>query len=82
MVHSKVAMFRSEQAVRTMLTACVSSDVSITMMGVEELMSTFRRSSPSVIFLVPNGGAGQPTEGSRSSIPRSGFAAQEILRYA
>jgi hypothetical protein len=33
-----------------MLTACVSSDVSITMMGVEELMSTLRRSRPSVIL--------------------------------
>ena len=50
MVHSKVAMLSWLQAARTMLTACVSSDVSITMMGVEELMSTLRRSRPSVMI--------------------------------
>src|SRR6266702_3807786 len=37
-------------AARTMFTACISSDVSITTMGVDELMSTFRRSSPSVMI--------------------------------
>src|SRR5579871_4988369 len=47
MLHSKVAMLSSAQAARTRLMACISSDVSITTMGVEELMSTFRRSSPS-----------------------------------
>ena len=50
MLHSNVAMFSSEQAERTMVTARISSDVSITMMGVEELISTFRRSSASVII--------------------------------
>src|ERR1017187_6471405 len=50
MLHSKVTMLSSPHAARTMLMACISSDVSITTMGVEELMSTFRRSSPSVIF--------------------------------
>src|ERR1700730_5479246 len=48
-LHSNVAMLSSLHAVRTMLTACISSDVSITTMGVDELMRTFRRSSPSVI---------------------------------
>jgi hypothetical protein len=42
-------MFNAEQAVRTRLTARISSEVSITTIGVEELMSTFRRSSPSGI---------------------------------
>ena len=49
MLHSKVAMFSSTQAERTILTACTSSEVSITRMGVEELMSTLRRSSPSIM---------------------------------
>jgi hypothetical protein len=44
-VHSKVAMFKSEQANRTRETARTSSTVSITTIGVDELMSTFRRSS-------------------------------------
>jgi len=48
-LHSKVAILSSEQALRTRLTARISSDVSITTMGVEELMRTFRRLSPSVI---------------------------------
>src|SRR5438270_9087955 len=51
-VHSNVAMFNSEQAARTRLTARISSDVSITMMGVEELISTLSRSSPSAISQV------------------------------
>jgi hypothetical protein len=46
-VHSNVAIFRSEQAERTILTARISSEVSITMIGVEELIRIFRRSSPS-----------------------------------
>src|SRR5579871_3226567 len=50
MLHSKVAMLSAEHAVRTRFTARISSDVSITTMGVEELMRTLRRSSPSVIF--------------------------------
>src|ERR1700704_5092363 len=37
MLHSKVAMLSSPQAARTRLTACTSSDVSITTMGVDEL---------------------------------------------
>jgi hypothetical protein len=37
----------SVQAVRTKLTARISSDVSITTIGVDELINTFRRSSPS-----------------------------------
>src|SRR5579864_6713218 len=49
MLHSNVAMFSSPQALRTIETACTSSDVSITTMGVEELINTFRRSSPSVM---------------------------------
>ena len=49
MLHSKVAMLSSTQAERTILTACISSEVSITTMGVEELISTLRRSSPSVM---------------------------------
>src|SRR6202008_4947129 len=44
MVHSKTARFNDEQAARTMRTARASSTVSITTMGVEESMSTFRRS--------------------------------------
>src|SRR5215467_5394146 len=48
-LHSNVAMFNSEQAQRTRLTARISSDVSITTMGVEELIRTFRRLSPSGI---------------------------------
>ena len=44
MVHSKVARLRSVQAMRTMRTARSSSIVSMTTMGVEELMRTFRRS--------------------------------------
>src|SRR5579859_7457460 len=52
MLHSNVAIFNSVHAARTMLTACISSDVSITTIGVEELISTFRRSSPSVISYV------------------------------
>ena len=40
-------MLSSEQAVRTRFTARISSEVSITMIGVEELISTFRRSRPS-----------------------------------
>src|SRR5579872_6170123 len=50
MLHSKVAMLSAEHAVRTRFTARISSDVYITTMGVEELMRTLRRSSPSVIF--------------------------------
>jgi hypothetical protein len=50
MVHSKVAIFSSAQAARTMLTACVSSAVSITTIGVDELISILRRSSPSVMI--------------------------------
>ena len=44
-VHSKMAMFNSEQAARTSETARTSSTVSITTIGVDELMSTLRRSS-------------------------------------
>ena len=40
-------MLSSAQAVRTRLTARISSDVSITTIGVDELINTFRRSSPS-----------------------------------
>ena len=47
MLHSNVAMLSSEHAARTRLTARISSDVSITTMGVEELMSTLRRLRPS-----------------------------------
>src|SRR5437016_14548431 len=43
-VHSNAARFSAEQAARAMRTARVSSTVSITTMGVEESMSTFRRS--------------------------------------
>ena len=53
MLHSKVAILSWVQAARTMLTARISSDVSITMMGVEELMRTFRRSSLSVMSFKP-----------------------------
>ncbi len=49
-LHSNVAMFNSEQAVRTMSTARISSDVSITTMGVEELIRTFSRSSVSLML--------------------------------
>jgi len=44
MVHSKTAMFKSEQALRTRVSARTSSTVSITTIGVEELMRTFSRS--------------------------------------
>src|SRR5579863_2808563 len=50
MLHSKVDIFSSVQAARTMFTARISSDVSITTIGVEELIKTFRRSSVSVII--------------------------------
>src|SRR5579864_7118110 len=50
MLHSKVAMFSSAQAERTMFTARTSSEVSITTIGVEELIKTFRRSRPSLMF--------------------------------
>src|SRR5256885_13461571 len=46
-VHSNVALLSAEQAVRTRLTARTSSDVSITTIGVDEFINTFRRSSPS-----------------------------------
>ena len=49
MLHSKVARFSEEQAARTSRTALVSSTVSITTMGVEELSRIFRRSSASAI---------------------------------
>jgi len=38
MLHSKVAMFNSEQAVRTRLITRISSDVSMTTIGVDELI--------------------------------------------
>lgn len=44
-VHSKTAKFKSAHANLTRETARTSSTVSITKMGVEELISTFRRSS-------------------------------------
>ncbi len=71
MLHSNVAMFSSEQAARTMLTARISSDVSITTMGVEELMRTFRRSRPSVIV------GNSLLLGLRATVVKS-----EILRFA
>src|SRR5581483_6259319 len=49
MLHSKTAMFSSVHAVRTALTARISSDVSITRIGVEELIRILRRSSVSLI---------------------------------
>jgi hypothetical protein len=42
-------MFNSAHAERTTLTARISSDVSITTMGVDELIRTFNRSSASLI---------------------------------
>jgi len=45
MVHSKTAMLKSEHAARTSISARTSSTVSMTTMGVEELMRTFSRSS-------------------------------------
>jgi hypothetical protein len=45
MLHSNVAKFSAEHATRTRRTARVSSTVSITTMGVEESIRTFRRSS-------------------------------------
>jgi hypothetical protein len=42
-LHSKVVRFKAEQATRTSRTARVSSTVSITTMGVEESIRTFRR---------------------------------------
>ena len=45
MVHSKTARLRSEQALRTRVSARTSSTVSMTTIGVEELIRTFRRSS-------------------------------------
>src|SRR5258706_6548508 len=44
MDHSKTGKLRSEQAVRTRDIARISSTVSITTIGVEELIRTFRRS--------------------------------------
>jgi hypothetical protein len=49
MLHSKVARFRDEQAARTRRTARISSTVSITTMGVEELSRIFRRSRVSTM---------------------------------
>jgi hypothetical protein len=48
-LHSKVARFSAAQAVRTIRTARISSTVSITMMGVEESISVFRRCKASAI---------------------------------
>jgi hypothetical protein len=53
-VHSKTAIFNSAHAARTRFTARISSTVSITMMGVEELIRTFRRSKVSAIGLTCN----------------------------
>ena len=49
MLHSKVARFSDEQAARTSRTARISSAVSITTMGVDELSRIFRRSRVSGI---------------------------------
>jgi hypothetical protein len=49
MLHSKVARFNDEHAALTRRTARISSTVSITTMGVEELSKIFRRSRASGI---------------------------------
>lgn len=69
-VHSNVAMLSSAQAVRTRLTARISSDVSMTTIGVDELINTFRRSSPSAksfSFVKLHACAGQLFDPSRNT---------------
>src|SRR5579859_7825359 len=73
MLHSKVAMFKAEQAARTMLTARIFSDVSITRMGVDELISTLRRSRES--------GTYAPGKANSEAITTKGTTLHEEIRF-
>ena len=79
MDHSKTAKLRSEQAVRTRESARTSSTVSITTIGVEELMRIFSRS---IGFMVFGARSSLLTDGPKSSgciRPGTGFSMRKTL---
>src|SRR5260370_13876488 len=85
MLHSKVGMFSSAQAERTMFTARTSSEVSITTIGVEELIKTFRRSRPSLIRAVLRNGfelGSTSVRLTRKRAERAIVASQTTRRFA
>src|SRR5713226_5362815 len=88
MLHSNTARFNGEDAARTSRTARVSSTVSMTMMGVEESIRTFRRSRTSAMrmsetahtYVKSLGPVGEDVSSQTEGMNQHGKRLGEVLR--